>query len=220
MKLVPTPAQEVSLRKLFDGNHISREQVISLHSPTMQKQLRKLMKAKGNANKLFAIMFSDLKHASGEMKAHPGDQFWRRTTIRALAATLEGIVFCLKDTTVATGPMNGYKFSDDELFFLTEKAVKSTSGKKQKYLTFRDNLKETFKFFAKVHKATCPTDFQQDGFAALCETYELRNRLVHPKSFMTFCVSDKEKARAGEAIKWLHTELKNLMDTCSRSLGT
>src|ERR1017187_2601454 len=97
MKLNPTPAQENSLR-LLEGNHIERERAISIHKPEMQKQMRNLMKARGNCDKLFSIMFLDLKHASSEMKAHPGDQFWRRTTIRALAATLDGIVFCLKQT--------------------------------------------------------------------------------------------------------------------------
>jgi hypothetical protein len=35
MKIKPTPAQENSLRKLFQGNHIEREQVISAHRPEM-----------------------------------------------------------------------------------------------------------------------------------------------------------------------------------------
>lgn len=218
MKLTPTPAQETSLRKLFSGNHIEREQVISIHRPEMQEQMRNLMKAKRNCEKLFEIMFSDLKQASSGMKAYPGDQFWRRTTIRALAATLDGIVFCLKQTALATGPMNGFKFSEKELFFLSEEVVEPTNGKKPKLPSFRENLKQTFKMFAKTYKVPCPTDFNKDGFAALCETYELRHRLVHPKSYMTFCVKDDEKQRAGEAIKWLHTEIENVLDASSRSL--
>jgi hypothetical protein len=184
----------------------------------MQKQLRNLMKAKGNCEKLFEIMFSDLKHASSEMKAHPVDQFWRRTTIRALAATLDGIIFCLKQTALATGPMAGFKFSKEELFFLSEEAVEPINEKKPKLPSFRENLKKTFKLFAKTYNIPCPTDFNQDGFAALCETYELRHRLVHPKSYMTFCVSDHEKQRAGEAIYWLNNERNKLLDASSRSL--
>jgi hypothetical protein len=210
----PTQAQERSLRKLFDGNHLDREHIISLQPAAMREPMRKLFKAKVNADQLFSILFSDLSHASGEMKSHPGDQFWRRTTIRALAVTLDGIMFCLKDTTLATGSFAGYNFSDGEVEFLTETMQKS--GKKPKFLPFRENLKETFKLFSKVHNARCGTDFQQDGFAALCETYELRNRLVHLKSAMTFYVSDKEKSKAGEAIKWLDAEIRNLFDACSR----
>ena len=212
----PTTAQERALRKLFDGNYLDREQIISLQRPEMREPLRKVMKAVRNRGKLFDIMFSDMKLASSTMKAEPGNQFWRRTTIRTLAATLDGIIFCLKESALANGSFGGYKFTDDEVSFLSE--TMQTSGKRPKFLAFRDNLKETFKCFAKTHNTTCTADFQQDGFAALCETYELRNRLVHPKSFMTFYVSDAEKNRAGEALKWLHAELDNLMDSCSQSL--
>jgi len=217
MKLTPTPAQERSLR-LLNGNHNERDRVISIHSPEMQKQMRNLIKVKGNREKLFAIMFSDLKHASSEMKAHPGNQFWRRTTIRAFAATVDGIVFCLKQTALATGLMSGFKFSEKELFFLSEEVVDPTPVKKQKLPSFRDNLKGTFKLFAKTNKISCPTDFNQDGFLALCETYELRHRLVHPKSYMTFCVSDHEEQRSGEAKKWLSKEATKLVAECRRSL--
>jgi hypothetical protein len=203
---------------LLEGNHIERERAISIHKPEMQKQMRNLMKARGNCDKLFSIMFLDLKHASSEMKAHPGDQFWRRTTIRALAATLDGIVFCLKQTALAHGPMNGFIFSEKELFFLSEEVVEPSPEKKHKLPSFRENLKQTFKLFAKTNKSSCPTDFNQDGFTALCETYELRHRLVHPKSYMTFCVSDHEKQRAADALYWLNNEIKNLLDASSRGL--
>src|ERR1035438_3721322 len=93
-KLTPTPSQEVSLRKLFYGTHTEREQVISIHPPQMQEKLRELAKSISNIDKLYGILFSDLKYASGQMKAHLGDnscdQFWRRTAIRTLAATLDG----------------------------------------------------------------------------------------------------------------------------------
>ena len=217
-KIKTTPAQETSLNKLFSGNHVDREQVVSIHQPQAQEQLRALLKAKGNADKLFAILFSDLKHASSEMKAHPGDQFWRRTTIRTVAATLDGIVFCLKQTAHATGPMNGFIPSGEELFFLTEEITGPATGKKPKLLGFRENIKRTFKLFAAVYRIPCPTDFGHSGFAALCETYELRHRLMHPKSFMTFYVSDDEKERAGEAIQWLDNEIMRLFDSCSAAL--
>jgi hypothetical protein len=219
MKIKPTPAQENSLRKLLEGNHIEREQLISIHRPEMQEQMRGLIKAKQNADNLFQILFSDLSFSSGEMRRNPDSQFWRRTTIRALAATLDGIIYCLKQTALTTGTMAGFNFNDEEKFFLSEEAPKSKSEKKLKLPPFRDNIKQTFKLFAKIYKIPCPTDFGQDGFEALCETYELRHRLIHPKSYMTFCVSDEEKVRAGKAIAWLDSEIRKLLDKSSESLG-
>jgi hypothetical protein len=198
---------------LFAGNHVEREQVFQIHQdrPEMQEQMRKLIKVVKNREKLFAMMFLDLKRTTSEMKAHPGDQFWRRTMIRALAATVDGIVFCLKQTALATGPMRGFKFNKEELFFLSEEVLEPTRGNKPRLPGFRENFKDTFRLFAKTNKIPCPTDFSQDGFAALCEIYELRHRLVHPKSFMTFCVSDHEKQRSGEAIFWFNSEIKKLV---------
>ena len=117
------------------------------------------------------------------------------------------------------GVMAGFNFTDDEKSFLSEEAPPSKSGKKLKLPPFRDNLKQTFKLFAKIFKIPCPTDFGQDGFEALCETYELRHRIIHPKSYMTFYVSDAEKARAGKAIAWLDSEIRKLLDASSESLG-
>jgi hypothetical protein len=217
-KLIPTPAQESSLRKLLHGNHIEREQVISIHNPIMQEQMRKLIKAKGNSEKLIGIMFSDLNHATSEMKAHPGDQFWRRTAIRTLAASLDGIIFSLKETALATGPMNGFSFDDEELFFLSEEAPETTAGKKPKLPGFRENLKRTFKLFSKIHKISCPADFNHAGFASLCETYELRHLLMHPKSYWTFAVNDEQKQKAAEGIHWLDVEIQRLLHSCDAAL--
>ena len=151
------------------------------------------------------------------MRKNPEDQFWRRTTIRALAATVDGIVYCLKQTALSTGEMSEYKFSDEELFLLSEEAVESKCGKKARLPGFRENIKQTFKLFAKVHKISCPTDFSHAGFKALCETYELRHRLMHPKSYFNFCVNDEEKRSAGEAVAWVNGEITRLLDACSRS---
>jgi hypothetical protein len=115
--------------------------------------------------------------------------------------------------------MAGFNFTDDGKFFLSEEEPKSKGGKKLKLPPFRDNIKQTFKLFGKIYRIPCPTDFGQDGFEALCETYELRHRLIHPKSYMTFCVTDEEKQKFAEAIGWLDREIRKLLDTSSESLG-
>jgi hypothetical protein len=106
---------------------------------------------------------------------------------------------------------------EDELEFLREQSI-SAQPKRVRLPPFRDNLKRTFKLFAKVCGVPCPTDFSQRGFEALCETFELRHRVTHPKSFMTFCIRDEEKARAGLAIDWLSEELDRLFNTSRTGL--
>lgn len=148
------------------------------------------------------------------MKANPTDQFWRRTTVRTAAATLDGIIYCLKQTALVTGQLNGYSFEGDELFFLSEESQAKIDGKKPRLPGFRENLKRTFKLFSKISQATCRTDFNDSGFESLSKTYELRHRLMHPKSFMTCFVSDEQKETAAEGIHWLNIEIKNLLDSC------
>lgn len=214
----PTPAQEASLRKLFDGNHLEREQVISLHSPKMQEQMRRLIQVKGNSDKLISILFGDLSKATGAMKANPSDQFWRRTAIRTLAATLDGLIYSLKQNALVAGPMNEISLTKEEQLFLSEETGKGESGRRPKLPGFRENLKQTFKLFARVHSAECTTDFGHAGFTCLCETYELRHSLMHPKSFMSFCVTDKQKQNAAGGILWLHVEAQNLIESCGTAL--
>ena len=85
-------------------------------------------------------------------------------------------------------------------------------------LGFRDNLKRTFKLFCKAHLAVCPTDFGDKGFDALCDTIELRHRVTHPKSFMTFCVLDAESRQAAEAMGWLGVEMYKVYEASQTAL--
>ncbi|MGA2242511.1 MAG: hypothetical protein ABSH11_10820 [Verrucomicrobiota bacterium] len=218
MKKNLTPAQEAFLRKVFSSDQDEREQVITLLDPKIQQDARNLIKVRRDFQLLIPVLMSDLGHASCEMNENPGDQFWRRMAIRALAATLDGMMFSLKQLTLGAGKMTGFTFSDEELFLLNEGKTESKGTKKGRLPGFRDNIKQTFKLFARVNRVPCPTDFGQSGFEALCETYELRHRLMHPKSFMNFCVNDEEKKKAGDAIRWLAEEGQKLLAASSQSL--
>ncbi len=213
----PTNAQENSLRKLLTGNHIEREQVISHQPPEMRPKMRKFIKAKRYNEMLVEILLSDLSCASKQVKEKPDDQFLRRMTVRCFAAAVDGILYGLKQLAQASGELNGYNFTPEELFLLTEQPVDQKNGKKPKFPVFRDNIKQTFKLFAKIYGTTCPTDFNQSGFTSMCDTFELRHRLMHPKSYVTFCVTNDEKQKCAEAAAWLHSELNRLIDSCSHS---
>jgi hypothetical protein len=219
MKQIPTSAQENSLRKLLTGNHIEREQIISLQRPEMRPRMRKFIKAKRYNEMLVEILLSDLSCASKQVKEKPSDQFLRRMTVRCFAAAVDGIVFGLKQLAQATGELTEYKFTPEELFLLTEVPVEIKGGKKPRFPVFRDNIKQTFKLFAKVYGTVCPTDFNQSGFNSMCETFELRHRLMHPKSYVTFCVTDDEKQKCSEAAAWLHSELNRLLDSCNHGIA-
>jgi hypothetical protein len=217
VKRIPTTAQEESLRKLLTGNHLEREQVISLQRPEMRPKIRKFIQVRGNTNKLFEILLSDLARSGRLMREKADDQFLRRMTIRCFAAAVDGIIYGLKQTALASAEFSGRTFSNNELLLLKEEAIEPT-GKKPPFPAFQKNIKQTFTLTAKAYGILCPTNFDQDGFQALCDTYTLRNRLMHPKSFMTFCVSDEEKQKCSDAAAWLHLELNRLFGACHKKL--
>jgi hypothetical protein len=161
---------------------------------------------------------ADLGSASGELRKNYASQFWRRTAIRSLAATVDGIVFSLKRLALATAGLIRTELKAEELDFLREQQISPTGGK-VRLPGFRDNFKRTFKIFARVHRISCSTDFGQKGFEELCQTFEIRHRVTHPKSSVTFCVQDNETKRADKAIEWLSCELQRLLGDCHCSLG-
>ncbi len=167
---------------------------------------------------MIGVSFADLGAASGELRKNYTSQFWRRTAIRALAATVDGIIFGVKQLALASAGLIGTPLDDKEKEFLSEQPI-SSKRKKVRFLPFRDNFEQTFKLLAKVHRTSCYTNFSGKGFDALCRTFELRHRVMHPKSFMTFCVQDDETKRAGDAIDWRHRELQRLLDASHDSLG-
>src|SRR5207237_601068 len=91
-------------------------------------------------------------------------------------------------------------------------------AKRPRFLAFKENFKKTFKLFAEVYGVACPTNFRTSGFQALCGTFASRDRVIHPKSFNTFLITDEETKRAGVAMQWLYEELTGLLHTCSRDL--
>ena len=199
--------KEINELPLYSDDQSVREQAIAQLPKEIQEHTRKLVESSINSNALLDAMISDLGRASGELRKNYEDQFCRRTAIRTLAATVDGIIFTLKELTHISAELVGFKFSEGEIEFLRERKSESNQGKKLRFLGFKDNLKDTFRLFAKAHNFTCPTDFGTNGFNALRDTYELRHGLMHPKSYKTFCVTTEETKRAGIAIKWQYCRI-------------
>lgn len=210
--------QELLLRHLFSGDSELRERALLEVAPKERDRVRELVKVREDYEPLLGTMMADLGTASGELRKNYASQFWRRTAIRALSATVDGIVFSLKRLALATADLNETELKAEERDFLREQQV-SPMGGKVRLPGFRDNFKRTLKIFARVHRISCATDFGQKGFEALCQTFELRHRVTHPKSSATFFVKDDETKRAGEAINWLSRELQRLLGDCRKSLG-
>lgn len=213
-----SPETERLLRELFSGDPVLRERAMLAVAVHEREKVRELVNHREDAERLLTALLTDLGFASGHLRNDFQSQFWRRTSIRALAATIDGIVFTLKQLAFVDTGLTHVELSAEDLEFLREQPM-SSSQAKLRLPGFRDNFKRTFKLFAKAHRTVCLTDFGRKGFEDLCQTYELRHRVTHPKSSKTFFVQDEETKRAGAAIEWLHRELDELLTSSHDSLG-
>ena len=216
MKANKSQETEILLQQLFSGNTDLRERALLAVPAKDRDAIREVVKVREDAGPLINTMLADLGTASAELRRNYSSQFWRRTAIRALAATVEGAVFSFKRLAFTTAHALGTSMEIGEMDFLREQR---SSGGRLPYLRFQDNFKQTLRLFAKAYNVPCNTDFGQNGFEALCQTFELRNRVTHPKSSITFVVTDEETKRAGEALNWLQQEIQRLIDDCQQSLA-
>ena len=212
----PTPYQEFVLEKLLNGSNEEREIVISLQPAERQEPIRKYFANLREGYALIGILMEDLMQSGLMVKKDPDNQFLRRTAIRCFAAAVEGIIFCLKQMAHSSGEFAGHTFSEDELFLLTEIQTANKDGKPRRFLPARDNFKVTFNLFAKTFQVPHQPGFGK-GFECLCETFKLRDRLMHPKKLSTIEVSDEEKQLCSDAAAWLHTEVQRLLTSCQTS---
>jgi hypothetical protein len=161
--------------------------------------------------RLVEILMSDLGRVTAELGGSYEDQYIRRNAVRTLAATVEGFLFSIKDMAHSSADFNGQTLTYDENKFLLERRAVLRDGDKHRFIPFKDNFKESFRLYAKCSGYHSPVDFNDDGFAALCETFELRDQLMHPKSYLTFCVTTPQTKRAGKAIEWVRFAIKGLI---------
>jgi hypothetical protein len=218
MNAPESPNIQLVLQQLFSGDTVQLEKALRSFRSEDWEGIRELVMVQHDVNLFITALQTDLTSASGELRNDFSSQFRRRAAIRALAATVDGIIFSFKRIALSSAVLTGTQFDQDEVEFLLEQRILPAAGK-QRLPSFRENFKTTFKLFAKAHGTSCPTDFGREGFEAFCATFELRNRVTHPKSFAAFTVRDDETKRAGIAIEWLGGEFSRLLQVCDHAVG-
>lgn len=167
-------------------------------------------------------LYADLNFAFTEWLKQKESQFWRRTLIRCILVVTESSVWNMKNMVPKLADISGVQLTAREL--LTAKEVRigldkdGNESERPKFLPLRDNIKATFALFAKVHKATYAINSNQE-FDALCVTYELRNRLMHPKIPSDVPVSDDDIRKSQRGIKWLSDEYVTLLGVCESAVA-
>ncbi len=152
------------------------------------------------------VNFAGVQLLNDENTGKEHQQFWRRTLIRCLLAATEALLWNMKHIAPKVAFVSRVQLTPEEI------KIAET-----KFLRFPDNVKAAFLLFGKVHGVTVEANFEQD-FDALCKTYSLRNRLMHPKTPFDPNVSDSDIATAQQGVKWFLREYHELMQRCSRAV--
>jgi hypothetical protein len=191
----------------------------------MTAEQKKKAAAIGKLNKQLLltidVLDADVKFASDQWRKDQSNQFWRRTLIRCLCASTEGALGMLKHITPESAKFFDAALTPRELEIATERRQIIENGvvkTKPVFLPFRDNLKETLKIFAKIHEVEIAIKYDDSGFKDLCDTFELRNKLMHPKGPFDLGVTNGAVDAAERGTQWFLFSLRGLLNDCAKRL--
>jgi hypothetical protein len=173
-------------------------------------ELAKLVRQCGMTN---APLAADLNFAIQQWQSDRQSQFWSRTSIRCLCASVEAVLFGFRKMAEQMAPLSRIQFDSREVEILSEIQVRD-GVERPKWLPFVDSVKESFRLFGKSVKCPIAIDYGDSGFADLCGTFKVRNRLMHPKGPFDVQVTVEELSRADRAVAWFNRTFVSVIDGC------
>jgi hypothetical protein len=182
------------------------------------EQLRKLVSLSGLN---YHPLHSDLAFASKQWRLDRSSQFWSRTVIRCLCAAVEATLFSFRKMAEQMSTLKNIQFTAEEIEILSEKRIVEKNGiqtTRPKYLPFPDASKESFRLFGKAVGATVTIDYDA-GFTDLCATFEVRNRLMHPKKPFDVEVNANDINTAERGIHWFNKAYTGVIHQCQTHIG-
>ena len=88
---------------------------------------------------------------------------------------------------------------------ISEEDLRQLDDERGFRLCFRDRFKHAIKIFARVDRFPREIDYQKDpGWEAVWETFDVRDRLVHPKAGQELEIEEVELNKARAAFEWAH----------------
>ena len=186
----------------------------------LKKRAEELRKLVHHSGLTYRPLHSDFTFACKNWLKDRDSQFWSRTSIRCLCAAIEATLFSFRQMARQMAPLSKIEFEPEEQEILCgRKIVNGVETKRPKYLSPSDSIKESFRLFGKALGATVVVDYGVQGFADLCMTFEIRNRLMHPKSPFDVQVDRKDIDTADRAILWFNRTYQGVIDQCQKHVN-
>jgi hypothetical protein len=147
----------------------------------------------------------------------PLGQRERRNLVRSVFAFFEGVTFWLKMTAVAfdekgltPAEMDLCLEPERQNYGLNKKGEPTERTDRMKLDTLH-NVRFAFLVFAKAHGLAFKLDCSREGWKAINDTQEVRDRLMHPRSPAGLDVEDPEIDQAQAAFNWFHAQAQAVL---------
>jgi hypothetical protein len=195
----------------------------------MKAEVATLLKKEQELQKLINLsaltlrpLHADFNYAVSEWRASNKSQFWARTSIRCMCAVIEAALFTLRKMAEQLAVVNDVQFERKEAELLAEKRIVKGNGVEKVrplFLPFRESVIQSFRLFGKALGVRIVIDFG-NGFDALCATFEVRNRLMHPKNPFSVEVRESDIQTADIAIAWFNITHLDVVAQSQSQIGT
>jgi hypothetical protein len=182
----------------------------------MNADLRQALGHRDNLNKIIkqggstiAPLDADCDLARENWRKDREDQAWSRIAVRCLCANIEARLYLYRRTALQALPLSKVLLKQEEEDILREERIVIRNGvqeRKPKFLRIEDSVKESMRLFAKAFGASFQPDCGGKGYTAFCATFNVRNRLMHPKGVFDLQVLEKDVETADEAINWMNEQ--------------
>jgi hypothetical protein len=143
------------------------------------------------------------------------DAFVRRGFVRCVCAYMEGVTHVMKQAALIQHQSNGSLFTPSEILLLSEVGAdlkeNGTVVEKKTKLSTLPNLRFAFLSFAKAQGIDLAIDFSGAEWGAVRRAFEVRGKLMHPKSLSDLEISDAEAKNVLMAGEWFHEKFLSLM---------
>jgi hypothetical protein len=186
-----------------------------------QENLEKLQNTYSEVEDTIYRLLLDLKVCSGELAKDDENQFWRRTFIRTLFATIEGINYQFKRLALCVADCSALKLDTATETLLKEESyelknngqVKTSKAK----LRTADNLLFSWNIVGVVCEVTNKVDQSGDDWQNFIESIKIRDRITHPKHLEDLNISDSNSETIFRTYFWFESNITTALQLLDKA---
>jgi hypothetical protein len=158
---------------------------------------------------------------SGDVRRHlaeshnQDDAFTRRSFVRCVCAYIEGVTHVMKQVALMESETKAGLFSTAEMLLLSERGGELRDNgivvEKTAKLPTLGNVRFAFLSFARAQHIDLGIDFSGVEWVGVKRAFEVRGKLMHPKSVKDLEISDADAKTVLMAGEWFHESFLKLM---------